>query len=221
MGIKTPILSWILCILSEKNNRLQSWLLWLQLLPRLEESCCFPHQDIKATRCQQGEDLLWDKNPANNGKLQDVFAIVKDGIIVQVGAQSPQFRIHTGTCWLEEALLQHFNDTWAEYFAFLCIKPHFTRMRLCPLRCIIYIKISPASQHDFYVPPRFRQQRHMYVWGETGGRNIFFKHSLSWKCGRCQHSKGSTDVEMWLFEKKELNTKTGSVQLNWSPKGQW
>lgn len=52
------------------------------------ESCCFPHQDIKATRCQEGEDLLWDKNPANNGKLQDVFAIVKDGIIAQVGAES-------------------------------------------------------------------------------------------------------------------------------------
>ena len=33
--------------------------------------------------------------------------------------------------------------------------------------------------------------------------------------------KGSTDVEMQLFEKKEMNTKTGSVQLNWSPKGQW
>lgn len=67
-----------------------------------------------------------------------------------------QFTIYTDTCCLGEALLQHFKDTWAGYFAFLCIKPPSAGMRLCPLRYIIYIKISPASQHDFHVPPPFR-----------------------------------------------------------------
>lgn len=124
------------------------------------EFCRASPSRYESHKTPRGRRFTWDKNPATNGMLQDVFAIAKEGITAQIGFRElrhgQQFRIYSGTCWLGEPLLQHFNDTWAEYFAFLCTKPHSAGMRLCPLRYIIYIKISPASQHDFHVPPPFR-----------------------------------------------------------------
>lgn len=168
MGTKRTL---ILCILPEKHNRLWNYFLCLHLLVRLKESRVnFVGLPIKV--CAQDTSRVKIYQGQEPRKQQDVAGHVcscksrchstGESRELRLGQQ---FRIYWGTHWLGEALLQHFNGIWAEYFAFLCIKPHSAGMRLCPLWDIIYIKISPASQQDFHVPPAFRRQRHICVWG--------------------------------------------------------
>lgn len=187
-----------------------------------------PHQGTKATRHPQGQDFPGMRTLRTTGRcrtwLQPRQAVSERGLGQGAGAQSAiqQSRIDSGPRWLQEALLQHFNDTWAEYFAFLCIKPHSAGMRLRPLWYIIYIKIPPpASQHDFHVPPPFKIAEEYICEDRREGETSFF--NIHW-AGSGEDASIRRVQLMWKcrsFEKKELNTKTGSVQLNWSPKGQW
>lgn len=140
-----------------------------------------PLRGTKTTRHPQGQDFLGTRTLRTTGRcrtwLQPQQRVSERGLGQGAGAQSAiwQSRINSGARWLREALLQHFNDTWAEYFAFLCIKPHSAGMRLRPLWYIIYIKIPPpASQHDFHVPPPFKiAEEYVCVRIDGRGKHLF------------------------------------------------
>lgn len=158
MGSKILILSLIPGILSEKH-RVWNYLLCLHLLLSLEKNKVnFAGFPIKVWKPQDsnGVKIYLGQEPCKQGdtagrvcSCEKWYHSAGRDRALRCGQQ---FRIYSGACWPGEALLQHFNDTWAEHFAYLCRKPHSARMRLCPLRYIIYIKISPTSQHDFHVP---------------------------------------------------------------------
>lgn len=80
----------ILCILSEKYNRLWNHFLYLHLLLGLEENrvnfvglpikiCALDTSRVKISR---------DKSPTNIRMLQDTFAIIKADLLARVGAEN-------------------------------------------------------------------------------------------------------------------------------------